>query len=166
MQFVSWGLLIVIGGSVVALVARSMIHQNARPVLVQGLLAVGGPIAASALIINIQREFIAYPTALVLGMALGLIVYRVRTVSHARFTDAAAVFFIVAFSLLSLELDWFDARGVITAGALLCIGFLVQPANRSSDRFAAVAASVVMASCAVVSILLLYGIQSADHLGG
>lgn len=139
------------------LLFRSIRHRDSIPILLQVIL-VAGLIGVSAVTINIEREFIAYPVAFAGGLLLGIGAYTARKHARSRLVDTTAIFLAASLSPLSLNIDWFDARGVITAGTLLCVGFLLPPGRPAADTKAAKLAAVVLAGGGVVLLWMLYGL--------
>jgi uncharacterized membrane protein (DUF441 family) len=69
--------------------------------------------------------------------------------------EVAAVLYLVAFSIVSLSLDWFDARGVIPSGILVTISLLRPLASPETAGATAHRSGTVLANAAVAFLLIM-----------
>lgn len=161
-----YGWLALMAGSLSWLAIRPGLRQESLLLLAECVLVIGGPVGVSAVTNRIARHWLAYPLAAGSGLLLALLVLACRRGVHSRWVDVVAVIYLIVFSALSLQLDWFDARGVITAGVPLAVGF-AAPIRHSPRSRPRVAPAVVALSAGVLaSATLLYWMVTAGRLYG
>jgi hypothetical protein len=153
----------------VAIAARIRGHRRQPAYLLAFCLAsVGGLMLISAATNRIARTYLAIPLAIVLGSLLASLLWWLRSRVASRGIDRVAIGYVVAF-VLSFELDWFDARGLVPAGLLVIVAMTpVSPDGAvpatGVDRIASRAALVFFSIGIYLAIALHYSLLT-PHLG-
>lgn len=161
-----YGWLAVMAGSLARLPLRPGRRRESLLMFAECALLIGGPIAVSAVTNRIARHWIAYPLAAGGGLLLALLVLASRRGVHSRWVDVVALIYLIVFSALSLQLDWFDARGVITASVPLAFGFVVPIRHAPGSRPRVAPAVVALSAGVLASATLLYWMVTASHFYG
>jgi hypothetical protein len=162
---------VVVAVAVVCLVViAARIRGNRRQpayLLAFCLASVGGLVLISAATNRIARTYLAIPLAIVLGSVLAALLWWLRSRATSRGVDGVAIGYVVAFVVLSFELDWFDARGLVPAG-LLAIVAMTAPSPDGAvsatgvDRIAGRAAIAFFSIGIYLAIALFYSLLTPD----
>jgi hypothetical protein len=135
------------------------LKESKRPhpafLLGQLLVVVGGMALVSHATNQIARDYLAIPLGVLGGLVLGRSIWELRTHWSSRRVEVAAVLYLVAFSIVSLSLDWFDARGVIPSGILVTISLLRPLASPETAGATAHRSGTVLANAAVAFLLIM-----------
>jgi hypothetical protein len=117
------------------------------------VVVVGGTVLVSHAANQIARDSLAIAIGVIGGLILAGVISQTRSVWPSRQVDRAAVGYLIALSLVSLSLDWFDPRGVIPAGVLETVA-LLRPLPSSGGQ-ARVAGSPNRVSATLISGILV-----------
>jgi hypothetical protein len=130
--------------------------------------SVGGLVLISAATNRIARTYLAIPLAFVLGSVLAVLLWWLRSRVANRGVARVALGYVVAFVVLSFELDWFDARGLVPAG-LLAVVAMTAPSPDGSvaasrvDRIACRAAVVFLSIGIYLALALFYSLLNPER---
>jgi hypothetical protein len=164
-----WYLFLVVAVVCLVVIAARIRGHRRQPayLLAFCLASVGGLVLISAATNRIARTYLAIPLAIVLGLLLASLLWWLRPRAASRWIDRVAIGYVVAFVVLSFELDWFDARGLVPAGLLAIVAMTaVSPGGAvpatGVDRIAGRAALVFFTIGIYLSIALYYSLLTPD----
>jgi hypothetical protein len=164
-----WYVVVAVAAVCLVVIAARIRGNRRQPayLLAFCLASVGGLVLISAATNRIARTYLAIPLAIVLGSVLAALLWWLRSRVNSRGVDRVAIGYVVAFVVLSFELDWFDARGLVPAG-LLTIVAMTAPSPDGAvsatgvDRIAGRAAIVFFSIGIYLAIALFYSLLTPD----
>jgi NhaP-type Na+/H+ or K+/H+ antiporter len=161
LEAIPYALLLILTPLIV--IAARIRPDRTQPGFILGLVVVvvGGLALVSHLTNQVARDYLAIPLGVFGGLALGAIIWRMRSKWSSRRVEVAAAIYTVAFVLVSFNLDWFDPRGVVPAAVLLTIALLRRTTKDpdrppEADPISANAAVVFLVMTSIASLFYAY----------
>jgi len=159
LEAIPYALLVILAPLI--LIAVRIRPDRTQPGFILGLVVVvvGGLALVSHMTNQVARDYLAIPLGVLGGLVIGAIIWRMRSRWSSRRVELAAATYIVAFVLVSFNLDWFDPRGVVPAAVLLTIALLRRTTKQpdrppEADPISANAAVVFLVMASIVLVFL------------